>query len=89
MNTVLRCVLALGALVALSGCSSSLVTGSPLVRPGEPLGSIQVINATGDQFHAVLISCSTSTYGLNRLPAAWRSPRAAPAVSPSRPVNGT
>ena len=90
MNTFLRCVLALGAVVALSGCSSNQVTARHLVRPGGAVGSIQVMNAPGDQVHAVLISpCSTSTYGLKRLPAAWRSPRAAPAVSPSRPVSGT
>lgn len=75
MKTVLRCVLALGAVVALSGCSSDLVTGGPLIRPGEPQGAIQVINATSDQLHAVLISnCSASTYGLNRLPGGMAIP---------------
>ena len=69
MNTSLRGVLALGIAVALSGCTSDLVTGGPLIRPGEPQGAIRVINATNGQLHAVLIStCSASTYGLNRLP---------------------
>ncbi|HWQ86552.1 hypothetical protein [Brevundimonas sp.] len=69
MKTLFRCVLSFGAVVALSGCSSDLVTGGPLIRPGEPQGVIRVINATSDQLHAVLISsCSASTYGLNRLP---------------------
>ena len=69
MNTSLRGVLALGIAVALSGCTSDLVTGGPLIRPGEPQGAIRVINATNGQLHAVLISTySASTYGLNRLP---------------------
>jgi hypothetical protein len=61
-----------------------------MLRPDVTLGSIQVIDAAGDQRHALQISTGgKSTYGLNRLPAAWRSPRAAPAVSASRPLAGT
>jgi hypothetical protein len=68
MNTSLRVVMALGLTVALSGCAD-MITGGPLIRPGEPVGAIRVINATNDQIHAVLISaCEASTYGLNRLP---------------------
>lgn len=75
MRTTLRCVLALGAVAALSGCSSDLLTGGPLIRPGEPQGAIEVINVTGDQLHAVLISdCDASTYGLNRLPSGMAIP---------------
>lgn len=74
MKTILRGALALTSLVALSGCGD-LVTGGPLVRPGEPLASIQIVNGTGDQLHAVLISdCSASTYGLNRLPSGMAIP---------------
>lgn len=69
MNISLRCALALGVAVALSGCSSDLVTGGPLIRPGEPQGAIRVINATNGQLQVILISsCDASTYGLNRLP---------------------
>ncbi len=74
MNTLLRGALALASLVVLSGCGD-LVTGGPLIRPGEPVGRIRIVNATGDQLHAVLISaCSASTYGLNRLPSGMAIP---------------
>jgi hypothetical protein len=56
------------AALALAGCSSDLITGGPLIRPGEPTGLIQVYNASGVPLHNVLIStCSASTYGLNRM----------------------
>jgi hypothetical protein len=62
-------VLMLGATLALGGCAD-LVTGGPLIRPGEPLGAIEVVNNSGYQLNAVLISaCEASTYGLNRLPS--------------------
>ncbi len=74
MKTAIGPVLALGAALALGGCAD-MVTGGPLIRPGEPLAAIRVINATGDQLHAVLISaCSASTYGLNRLPSGMAIP---------------
>lgn len=74
MNTLFRGALALTGLVALSGCGD-LVTGGPLIRPGEPLASIQIVNGTNDQLHAVLMSdCSASTYGLNRLPSGMAIP---------------
>ena len=56
------------AAVSLAGCAS-MVTGGPLIRPGEPTGVIEVRNRTGGQVNVVLISdCNASTYGLNRLP---------------------
>lgn len=56
------------AALGLAGCSSDIVTGGPLLRPGEPTGVIQVYNASGVTVHNVLIStCSASTYGLNRM----------------------
>lgn len=74
MNTPTRAALALTAALALSGCAD-LVTGGPLIRPGEPLAAIQVVNGTGGQLHAVLISdCGASTYGLNRLPSGMAIP---------------
>lgn len=74
MKTLMRGAIALAGLVALSGCGD-LVTGGPLIRPGEPVGRIRVVNATGGQLNAVLISnCSASTYGLNRLPSGMAIP---------------
>lgn len=59
-------VLAIGG--GLSGCAD-MITGGPLIRPGEPVAAIRVVNGTGNQLQAVLISnCDASTYGLNRLP---------------------
>lgn len=63
-----------GMLLAAS-CASDLVTGGPLIRPGEPIGAIDVGNASGGQINVVLISaCSASTYGLNRLPSGMAIP---------------
>lgn len=57
-------------LVALTACSAdSLITGGELIRPGEPTGTLTVINGTGGNIDVVTISdCSASTYGLDRLP---------------------
>lgn len=66
-------VAAMGA--ALSACGGDWVTGGPLIRPGEPTGQIEVVNATGMAMNVVLISaCSASTYGLNRLPSGTAIP---------------
>ena len=57
------------AVVLLAPGCMSLVTGGPLVRSGEPTGTLVVENASGIPLNVVLISaCSASTYGLNRLP---------------------
>jgi hypothetical protein len=59
---------------SLAGCAS-LVTGGPLVRPGEPTGALEIVNGSSRTFTAILISrCSASTYGLNRLPSGVRVP---------------
>jgi hypothetical protein len=61
-------VVAVVSAIALAGCES-MITGGPLLRPGEPTGFIEVVNATGMRVDAVAISdCDASTYGLNRLP---------------------
>ncbi|NJC41608.1 hypothetical protein GGQ87_001866 [Brevundimonas alba] len=74
MRSSFRFLWALGLTVALAGCAD-MVTGGPLIRPGEPQGTIRVLNATSDQLHAVLISsCDASTYGLNRLPSGMAIP---------------
>ena len=74
MNHAFKAALAAAGALALSGCGD-LITGGPLVRPGTPLGAIEVVNGTNDQLHAVLISeCSASTYGLNRLPSGMAIP---------------
>ena len=68
MKTLLRAALAASLAAAVSGCGG-MITGGPLIRPGEPTGAIQVINQSGVVVDVVLISaCSASTYGLNRLP---------------------
>lgn len=75
MKRSLAGLLAITGVLTLSGCSSDLVTGGPLIRPGEPLGAIRIVNATGGQLNAILISaCSASTYGLNRLPGGMAIP---------------
>lgn len=54
--------------MALAACGADLITGGPLLRPGEPTGIIRVQNASGMSVTAVLIStCSASTYGMNRM----------------------
>jgi hypothetical protein len=61
-------VFAASALI-LTACES-MITGGPLIRPGEPTGVIEVANQTGGVIDVVLISeCGASTYGLNRLPS--------------------
>ncbi len=68
--------LALGAFLALGACSGDLLTGGPLVRPGEPTGTIVVHNQTSISVPAVLISaCDVGSYGLDRLPdGLWLDP---------------
>lgn len=64
----MRVALVLSLVVLTSGCAN-LLTGGPLVRDGEPTGTLVVENASGTPLNVVLISaCSASTYGLNRLP---------------------
>lgn len=68
MFRVLKTALAGAALLLAASCAS-MVTGGPLVRPGEPVGAIDVYNGSSAVVTSVLISdCSASTYGLNRLP---------------------
>lgn len=65
----------ISAALACSGCANTdWIDGGPLIRPGEPTGFIDVVNATPRTVNAVLISnCNASTYGLNR-------------ISPSNPI---
>lgn len=62
-----------GAVVALAAsvaACASLVTGGPLVRPGEPTGVLEIANGSSRTLTAILISdCSAASYGLNRLPS--------------------
>ena len=63
-----RIALGLSLAGLLSGCAS-LITGGPLIRPGEPVGAIAVINRTSHPIGVVMISaCSAASYGMNRLP---------------------
>ncbi len=67
MTRTIRTILAAASLAALAACAS-LVTGGPLVRPGEATGEIIVINGSRHTVDVVLISdCGASTYGLNRM----------------------
>lgn len=61
---------------ALAACSGDLITGGPLVRPGEPTGVINVINDTPISVPSILISdCDVGSYGLDRLPdGVWLDP---------------
>lgn len=75
MMKFVRAALAGAGLMLVASCASDLVTGGPLLRPGEPVGAIDVGNASGGQINVVLISaCSASTYGLNRLPSGMAIP---------------
>lgn len=75
MMKLVRGALLVSALMLSASCASDLVTGGPLLRSGEPVGAIDVGNASGGQINVVLISaCSASTYGLNRLPGGMAIP---------------
>jgi hypothetical protein len=68
MHVLFRGAIALAGVISLSACES-MITGGPLLRPGEPTGTIEVVNATSNVVDVVLISeCGASTYGLDRLP---------------------
>jgi hypothetical protein len=74
MNITIRGATALTLAAALGGCAG-LVTGGPLIRPGEPTGWIEVVNRSGRNIDAVLISdCDAASYGLNRLPSGTAIP---------------
>ncbi len=74
MRNAIRFGLAALAALAMAGCAS-MVTGGPLVRDGEPTGTIRVSNGSPYMVDVVLISaCSASTYGLNRLPSGTAIP---------------
>lgn len=78
MRNLARAAFLASALLLTASCASDLVTGGPLLRPGEPTGAIDVGNASGGQINVVLISaCSASTYGLNRLPSGMAIPAGA------------
>jgi len=74
MKTMLR-IAAVAALIATCGCAS-LITGGPLIRPGEPTGVLEVRNVSRSSgIDVVMVSaCSASTYGLNRLPSGYSIP---------------
>lgn len=69
MLKFVRAAIAVLAIAAVTGCAG-MITGGPLIRPGEPTGIIRVSNASPYMVDVVLISaCNVSTYGLNRLPS--------------------
>lgn len=74
MNMLFRAA-AVAALIATGGCAS-LITGGPLIRPGEPTGYLEVRNVSRSAgIDVVMMSdCSASTYGLNRLPGGYSIP---------------
>ncbi len=70
MNSVLRGVGAAIVLASLAACSGDAwITGGELIRPGEPTGTLTVINGTSGHIDVITISdCNVSTYGCDRLP---------------------
>jgi hypothetical protein len=69
MKKFVRGAIAVACALMLGACAS-MITGGPLIRPGEPTGTIRVSNASRYMVDVVLIfACSASTYGLNRLPS--------------------
>lgn len=69
LTRAVKMLILIGAVALVGGCES-MITGGPLIRPGEPTGVIEVVNNSGRTINAVAISsCSASTYGLNRLPS--------------------
>jgi len=74
MLKLTRAAFATCAFLLTASCAG-MVTGGPLIREGEPIGAIEVGNASRGQINVVLISaCSASTYGLNRLPSGMAIP---------------
>lgn len=60
--------MAVAGLLGLSACSAD-ISGGPLVRSGQPVGTLVVTNGSSVSLTAVLISdCDNFTYGFNRLP---------------------
>jgi hypothetical protein len=75
MRNFIRGAIAVACAAMLAACAG-MITGGPLIRPGEPVGTIQVVNQSGYLVDVVLISaCEVSTYGLNRLPSGTAIPR--------------
>jgi hypothetical protein len=76
MQSIYRGSAAILFAASLAGCSGDAwITGGELVEPGTATGTIEIVNTTSDQLHAVLISnCNASTYGLNRLPEGMAIP---------------
>jgi len=67
MLKFIRAAAAVLAVAAVTGCAG-MITGGPLIRPGEPTGAVRVSNGSRYMVDVVLISaCNVSTYGLNRL----------------------
>jgi hypothetical protein len=82
MLKFVRAAVAVLAIAAVTGCAG-MITGGPLIRPGEPTGIIRVSNASPYMVDVVLISaCNVSTYGLNRLPSGT-------GIAPGRSYNFT
>lgn len=70
MISVVRGLAAAVSLLSLAACSGDAwITGGELIRPGEPTGTLTVINGTSGSIDVISISdCNASTYGLDRLP---------------------
>lgn len=70
MKSVYRGIVAAASLTLVGACSGDAwITGGELIRPGEPTGTLTVINGTSRVIDVVLVSeCGASTYGLDRLP---------------------
>lgn len=68
MSRIIRGALAVACALGLVACEG-FITGGDLIRPGEPTGTIRIVNNTSNTVDVVAIStCNASTYGFDRLP---------------------
>lgn len=70
MQSIGRGIAAMILVAPLAACSGDAwITGGELIRPGEPTGTLEIINGTSVSLDVITMSdCNVSTYGFNRLP---------------------
>lgn len=66
MRNILKVTATSAIFLLLTACAG--LDGGPLVRPGMPTGTIEIVNGSSRNVNAIVMSeCSNSTYGFNRL----------------------